>query len=64
MKGINPFLWFDDQAKEAVSFYTSVFKRSRVGSVTRFGSIRRVGPAASEGRVPGPENPGRRGVAG
>jgi predicted 3-demethylubiquinone-9 3-methyltransferase (glyoxalase superfamily) len=37
MKGITPFLWFDDKAEEAVKFYTSVFKDSKVGSVTRYG---------------------------
>jgi predicted 3-demethylubiquinone-9 3-methyltransferase (glyoxalase superfamily) len=37
MKGITPFLWFDDKAEEAVKFYTSVFKDSKVGSVARYG---------------------------
>jgi predicted 3-demethylubiquinone-9 3-methyltransferase (glyoxalase superfamily) len=34
---ITPFLWFDHQAEEAVAFYTSVFKNSRVEAVTRYG---------------------------
>jgi predicted 3-demethylubiquinone-9 3-methyltransferase (glyoxalase superfamily) len=34
---ITPFLWFNDQAEEAVRFYTSVFKNSKVGSITRYG---------------------------
>src|SRR5436853_5212681 len=34
---ITPFLWFDHQAEEAVTFYTSVFKNSRVEAVTRYG---------------------------
>lgn len=34
---IVPFLWFDKQAEEAMHFYTSVFKNSQVGSVTRYG---------------------------
>jgi predicted 3-demethylubiquinone-9 3-methyltransferase (glyoxalase superfamily) len=34
---ITPFLWFDDQAEEAVSFYTSIFKNSRIVGVTRYG---------------------------
>ncbi len=34
---ITPFLWFDTQAEEAVSFYTSIFKNSRVVSVSRYG---------------------------
>jgi len=32
---ITPFLWFDTQAEEAMNFYASVFKRSKVTSVTR-----------------------------
>src|SRR5947199_10876791 len=31
MQKITPFLWFDDQAEEAVKFYTSVFKNSKIG---------------------------------
>lgn len=34
---ITPFLWFDKQAEEAMLLYTSVFKNSRVGAVTRYG---------------------------
>lgn len=34
---ITPFLWFDSQAEEAVSFYTSIFKNSKIVSVTRYG---------------------------
>jgi len=37
MQKITPFLWFDGDAEEAVSFYTSIFKRSKVGSMTRYG---------------------------
>lgn len=33
---ITPFLWFDSQAEEAAKFYTSIFKNSKVGSVTRY----------------------------
>jgi predicted 3-demethylubiquinone-9 3-methyltransferase (glyoxalase superfamily) len=36
MQKITPFLWFDNQAEEAVSFYVSVFKNSRIGSTTRY----------------------------
>lgn len=35
MPTITPFLWFDTQAEEAMNFYASVFKRSRVISVNR-----------------------------
>jgi predicted 3-demethylubiquinone-9 3-methyltransferase (glyoxalase superfamily) len=37
MQKITPFLWFDNQAEEAMLFYTSVFKNSKVGTVTRYG---------------------------
>jgi len=37
MQKITPFLWFDDQAEEAVAFYTSIFKNSKVGQVARYG---------------------------
>jgi len=30
-------LWFEDQAEEAAKFYTSIFKNSRVGKITRYG---------------------------
>jgi predicted 3-demethylubiquinone-9 3-methyltransferase (glyoxalase superfamily) len=32
---ITPFLWFDNNAEEAINFYTSVFKNSRIVSVQR-----------------------------
>jgi len=34
MKKITPFLWFDDQAEEAMKFYVSVFEDSKVLEVT------------------------------
>jgi predicted 3-demethylubiquinone-9 3-methyltransferase (glyoxalase superfamily) len=37
LQKISPFLWFDHQAEEAARFYTSVFKNSRIGAVTRYG---------------------------
>jgi predicted 3-demethylubiquinone-9 3-methyltransferase (glyoxalase superfamily) len=33
---ITPFLWFDHQAEEAVAFYTSIFKNSKVLATTRY----------------------------
>src|SRR6266404_5168204 len=36
MQKITPFLWFDNNAEEAVNFYVSIFKNSRVGKVTRY----------------------------
>ncbi|MFI4953166.1 MAG: VOC family protein [Burkholderiales bacterium] len=37
MQKITPFLWFDGKAEEAMHFYTSIFKNSKVGTVTRYG---------------------------
>ena len=37
MQKITPFLWFDDNAEEAVNFYVSIFGNSKAGSVTRYG---------------------------
>jgi len=37
MKKITPFLWFNGNAEEAMNFYVSVFKTSRILSVSRYG---------------------------
>ena len=37
MKKIIPFLWYDDKAEEAANFYVSIFKNSRIVSVSRYG---------------------------
>jgi predicted 3-demethylubiquinone-9 3-methyltransferase (glyoxalase superfamily) len=37
MKEITPFLWFDENAEEAMNFYTSIFPDSTVLDVTRYG---------------------------
>jgi predicted 3-demethylubiquinone-9 3-methyltransferase (glyoxalase superfamily) len=34
---ITPFLWFDNQAEEAMNFYVSIFKNSRIVSMRRYG---------------------------
>jgi predicted 3-demethylubiquinone-9 3-methyltransferase (glyoxalase superfamily) len=34
---ITPFLWFDGKAEDAMNFYVSVFKNSKIVSVTRSG---------------------------
>jgi len=34
---IAPFLWFDDNAEEAVNFYVSIFKNSKIKNTTRLG---------------------------
>ncbi|MGB6198657.1 MAG: VOC family protein [Candidatus Acidiferrales bacterium] len=37
MQKITPFLWFDGKAEEAVNFYVSIFKNSKVAGITRYG---------------------------
>ena len=36
MQKITPFLWFDDQAEEAVNFYTALFKNSKIHRIFRY----------------------------
>ena len=37
MQKITPFLWFSDQAEEAMNFYVSIFRNSKVGKIRRWG---------------------------
>src|SRR5881628_3043219 len=37
MQKIVPFLWFNNKAEEAMNFYVSIFKNSKVVSLTRYG---------------------------
>jgi predicted 3-demethylubiquinone-9 3-methyltransferase (glyoxalase superfamily) len=37
MQRITPYLWFNDQAEEAMNYYTSIFPNSRIGNVSRYG---------------------------
>lgn len=46
MQKIKPFLWFNDNAEEAMNFYTSIFKNSKIGAVSRYGEGG-PGPAGS-----------------
>jgi len=34
---ITPCLWFDDQAEEAVEFYTAIFRHSKIVTIARYG---------------------------
>jgi predicted 3-demethylubiquinone-9 3-methyltransferase (glyoxalase superfamily) len=36
MQKITPFWWFDHEAEEAVKFYTSIFKNSKIGGILRY----------------------------
>ena len=47
LQKITPSLWFDGNAEEAVTFYASLFKNSKIDSVVRYGE---AGPGA-EGTV-------------
>ncbi len=49
MQKFTPCLWFDDKAEEAVKFYTSIFKNSKIKAVTRYGEA----GAAASGRPKG-----------
>jgi predicted 3-demethylubiquinone-9 3-methyltransferase (glyoxalase superfamily) len=46
MQKITPFLWFTDNAEEAMNFYTSIFKNSRIVEVSRYGDAG-PGPAGT-----------------
>jgi predicted 3-demethylubiquinone-9 3-methyltransferase (glyoxalase superfamily) len=46
MPAITPFLWFDGQAEQAAEFYVSIFKNSKVTSVSRYTEAG-PGPAGS-----------------
>jgi predicted 3-demethylubiquinone-9 3-methyltransferase (glyoxalase superfamily) len=48
MQKITPFLWFDNNAEEAMHFYTSVFNNSRIVSITRYGDD---APPGMKGKV-------------
>ncbi len=37
MQKITPFLWFDQDAEQAMNFYCLIFRDSKVGDVTRYG---------------------------
>ena len=37
MQKITPFLWFDGKAEEAMNFYVSIFKSSKIANVVRYG---------------------------
>jgi predicted 3-demethylubiquinone-9 3-methyltransferase (glyoxalase superfamily) len=37
MQKITPFLWFDSQAEEVANFYVSIFKNSKILSISRYG---------------------------
>jgi predicted 3-demethylubiquinone-9 3-methyltransferase (glyoxalase superfamily) len=46
---ITPFLWFNAEAEEAANFYTSIFKNSRVGDISRYGKAASQAAGMPEG---------------
>src|ERR1700741_3821811 len=36
MQKITPFLWFEGNPEEAINFYVSIFKDSKIGSMSRY----------------------------
>ncbi|HEV2833550.1 MAG TPA: VOC family protein [Hanamia sp.] len=48
---ITPFLWFNDNAEEAVGFYVSVFDNSEVGTVTHYDKASAMASGRAEGTV-------------
>lgn len=51
MQKITPFLWFDNNAEEAVNLYTSLFKNSKVGKITRYDDAGAAATGRSTGSV-------------
>jgi predicted 3-demethylubiquinone-9 3-methyltransferase (glyoxalase superfamily) len=51
MQKIVTFLWFDNQAEEAVNFYVSVFNDSKVGNIARYGEEAAKASGQPEGSV-------------
>ena len=51
MQKITPFLWFDSNAEEAVNFYISIFKNSKLGKVTRYNEASSKAAGRPEGSV-------------
>jgi len=48
---ITPCLWFDTQAEEAAYFYTGIFKHSKIGAITRYGTAGSETHGRTEGSV-------------
>ncbi len=48
---ITPFLWFKDDAEDAVRFYVSVFQNSRIGQITHYSKESSNASGQPEGSV-------------
>jgi len=51
MQKITPCLWFDNQAEEAVNFYVSIFKKSKIMDIARYGEAGAKVSGKPEGTV-------------
>ncbi len=51
IQSITPCLWFDNQAEEAVKFYTGIFKNSRILKIAFYGKMGDEIHSSSEGAV-------------
>jgi len=51
MQKITPFLWFNDNAEEAINFYTSVFKDAKMGNIARYDKAGAQATGQPEGSV-------------
>jgi predicted 3-demethylubiquinone-9 3-methyltransferase (glyoxalase superfamily) len=51
MQKITPFLWFDGDAEDAVKFYTSIFKNSKISRILHYGE--EVAKVSESGRLAG-----------
>lgn len=51
MKKIVPYLWYDDKAEEAAKFYTSIFKDSKIGNISRYDEASAEASGKPEGSV-------------
>ena len=51
MQKITPFLWFDNNAEEAVNFYTAIFKNSKIGKIARYGEAGAKASGKAKGSV-------------
>ena len=51
MPKITTFLWFNDNAEEAVKFYTSIFKNSKIGRISYYPNAAAKGSGRPAGSV-------------
>ena len=55
MQRISPFLWFDNQAEEAASYYVSIFKNSKIRALQAMLKMTKIDIAALHAAYDGTE---------